>query len=405
MKYSKRIQKEADEFFKMIGLEEEIQRLSEVYASEYMISGEETESLQEALHRAPDALIDVMWRAILDETEEKEADRNRREELLYQEIPGYLKEYLVYMDPIKLKLLIRVMNNYPIENMETVTVNEEFIPYGWVFCFIENNSCTFVVPEEIRNIIMMLEQPEIREEMGRIAGVRFMVNTCLGLYGVFEQELFINIYMNLLHQDGETFENETEEYIKDILFVFEQQNLFWRDDKYIVSPYFESIEEYKALLKKQKGKKHYQPTSAVIEAYAWGSFFEKNEAYKAVHQLLSKEIKDLEQAEDMLEEISGHVVRSDWGIKHIMSCLYSWDVTFTNEKAAERIRAALSEWIHGIRRWSECGHSRKELGIENEEPQYAAYTEQSKAVQNKVYPNDPCPCGSGKKYKKCCGRQ
>lgn len=23
----------------------------------------------------------------------------------------------------------------------------------------------------------------------------------------------------------------------------------------------------------------------------------------------------------------------------------------------------------------------------------------------KVYPNDPCPCGSGKKYKKCCGRR
>ena len=22
----------------------------------------------------------------------------------------------------------------------------------------------------------------------------------------------------------------------------------------------------------------------------------------------------------------------------------------------------------------------------------------------KVYPNDPCPCGSGKKYKQCCGR-
>ena len=22
---------------------------------------------------------------------------------------------------------------------------------------------------------------------------------------------------------------------------------------------------------------------------------------------------------------------------------------------------------------------------------------------NKVGPNDPCPCGSGKKYKKCCG--
>lgn len=23
----------------------------------------------------------------------------------------------------------------------------------------------------------------------------------------------------------------------------------------------------------------------------------------------------------------------------------------------------------------------------------------------KIYPNDPCPCGSGKKYKKCCGKR
>ncbi|MCD7982440.1 MAG: preprotein translocase subunit SecA [Clostridiales bacterium] len=27
-----------------------------------------------------------------------------------------------------------------------------------------------------------------------------------------------------------------------------------------------------------------------------------------------------------------------------------------------------------------------------------------KRAQKKVYPNDPCPCGSGKKYKNCCGR-
>ena len=28
-----------------------------------------------------------------------------------------------------------------------------------------------------------------------------------------------------------------------------------------------------------------------------------------------------------------------------------------------------------------------------------------KRVEQKVYPNDPCPCGSGKKYKQCCGRK
>ena len=28
-----------------------------------------------------------------------------------------------------------------------------------------------------------------------------------------------------------------------------------------------------------------------------------------------------------------------------------------------------------------------------------------KREQKKIYPNDPCPCGSGKKYKQCCGRK
>ena len=28
-----------------------------------------------------------------------------------------------------------------------------------------------------------------------------------------------------------------------------------------------------------------------------------------------------------------------------------------------------------------------------------------KREDKKIYPNDPCPCGSGKKYKQCCGRK
>ncbi len=28
-----------------------------------------------------------------------------------------------------------------------------------------------------------------------------------------------------------------------------------------------------------------------------------------------------------------------------------------------------------------------------------------KRTEDKIYPNDPCPCGSGKKYKQCCGRK
>ena len=44
-----------------------------------------------------------------------------------------------------------------------------------------------------------------------------------------------------------------------------------------------------------------------------------------------------------------------------------------------------------------------------EETRKELYKEQKSSTtivkEQKVYPNDPCPCGSGKKYKKCCGRK
>jgi uncharacterized protein YecA (UPF0149 family) len=37
-------------------------------------------------------------------------------------------------------------------------------------------------------------------------------------------------------------------------------------------------------------------------------------------------------------------------------------------------------------------------------PQGEQKVKQIKHDQPKVGRNDPCPCGSGKKYKKCCGK-
>ncbi len=36
---------------------------------------------------------------------------------------------------------------------------------------------------------------------------------------------------------------------------------------------------------------------------------------------------------------------------------------------------------------------------------FAQPIQQPNVKEKKVYPNGPCPCGSGKKYKKCCGRK
>jgi preprotein translocase subunit SecA len=55
-------------------------------------------------------------------------------------------------------------------------------------------------------------------------------------------------------------------------------------------------------------------------------------------------------------------------------------------------------------------HVRPKQKVEREEVAKVVGTNKeasSKTVKNtekKIYPNDPCPCGSGKKYKQCCGR-
>ena len=57
-------------------------------------------------------------------------------------------------------------------------------------------------------------------------------------------------------------------------------------------------------------------------------------------------------------------------------------------------------------------HVRVEQKVEREEVAKVTGTNKDESLQKapkkretqKVYPNDPCPCGSGKKYKHCCGR-
>ena len=59
--------------------------------------------------------------------------------------------------------------------------------------------------------------------------------------------------------------------------------------------------------------------------------------------------------------------------------------------------AAGADWLYELEEWND---------IFDEETRKALYKEQKSSTtivkDKKVYPNDPCPCGSGKKYKKCC---
>lgn len=72
--------------------------------------------------------------------------------------------------------------------------------------------------------------------------------------------------------------------------------------------------------------------------------------------------------------------------------------TIDYEKLYYNMLDAKAQWLYELPQWED------NLTIEKRKEITKAYRVSGIVVnENKVGRNDPCPCGSGKKYKKCCG--
>ena len=72
---------------------------------------------------------------------------------------------------------------------------------------------------------------------------------------------------------------------------------------------------------------------------------------------------------------------------------------YDKEKLYYNMVGAKAEWLYELPEWD---------ALLSEERRKELYKEQKSSTTivkpKKVGRNDPCPCGSGKKYKKCCGK-
>ena len=74
-------------------------------------------------------------------------------------------------------------------------------------------------------------------------------------------------------------------------------------------------------------------------------------------------------------------------------------LAFDKESLYKNMVDAKADWLYELPQWDE---------IFTKEKQKELYREQKASGtirrEKKIGRNDPCPCGSGKKYKKCCGK-
>ena len=142
----------------------------------------------------------------------------------------------------------------------------------------------------------------------------------------------------------------------------------------------------------------------------WGSYFViEKEIYEQLLENPDEEVKGTvkELAEKYGQEVMTMVGFLD-GINESLKVenpIETMDedtvvsLAFDKEKLYKNMVAAKADWLYGLEQWN---------AIFSEEEQKKLYKEQKESTtvrkEKKVGRNDPCPCGSGKKYKKCCGK-
>ena len=142
----------------------------------------------------------------------------------------------------------------------------------------------------------------------------------------------------------------------------------------------------------------------------WAAYFEKEQEIYAqllknpdevvkgtVKELAEKYDVDIMTMTGFLDGIDESLVESN----PIEEMEEDTEVNLGFDKALlyKNMVAAGADWLYELEEWND---------IFDEETRKALYKEQKSSTtivkDKKVYPNDPCPCGSGKKYKKCCGK-
>ena len=166
-----------------------------------------------------------------------------------------------------------------------------------------------------------------------------------------------------------------------------------------------------ALLKKWRDMAYSETANKGDLQRLWAEYFQKEkeiyaELLKNPEEVVSGTVKELAEKYSVdIMTMTGFLDGINDSLKEVnpieeMEEDTSVNLGFDKELLYKNMVAAGADWLYELPEWEE---------IFDEDKRKALYREQKSSTTvikpDKVYPNDPCPCGSGKKYKKCCGKR
>ena len=227
------------------------------------------------------------------------------------------------------------------------------------------------------------------------------------LYGQVSVEVVTKVY-NGQNEEQIDFE-DVESYLYEDLS--EQYVYGYRD--HFVHEAITEHKEFKSLRKKKADKPYYIPDKEELLKYADMAYYEKPKQY---HDLLKYAQNnffngDYEKAEMLTQNIRWECIDGII-IQRVFDIFNRFEINFKDEKQINEVLKLVMDLANNVRLWENNGHTPNEIHEKYEKPNLRPLSNKpfnfnsanviDMKTRRKIGRNDPCPCGSGKKYKKCC---
>ena len=310
----------------------------------------------------------------------------------------------------------------------------------WLGAF-EELSDRFCVFEEVSAVFKRIDDEAFKSQQHKKGWMMKCVHFFINYYGIAPVEVIYELYKLKVKDTIDEMIAMLWEMPLDIVesCIFPMRSLGlqdWPKDDPIYSskglfihiPILEN-DEVGDLLDSQMDKEFYIPSVQQIEEICRIGYEENSLAYKKLQKFfMSKLDLPYEQAVTWCLQVWANSCDGE-SPADVISKMSDADVVFKNEKQMDELVGLLMYAHNNTRMKQNRGHTPNELTrrkavcrmptIVPESSRAAAMLRDAApqlnelgipadlegSAEKKIYPNDPCPCGSGKKYKKCCGRK
>lgn len=307
-------------------------------------------------------------------------------ESLASEIVNNANKTFSLFDDCQYKLIKRIVeNNGVIDNFDIDKKKiEYFCDRGIIFSGTLDGNRVLVVPPELVSEFKKLDNNEYQKIIQRNTTWIRLAKGLLFYYGTLSFIQLIDIVAHL-------WKKEKIDSVKFIPVINEALN-YYREIM-ITSEGYSNYRVFDPARVKQEHKMRpnlsFYPFSyeQVFKAGAPG-FVDKNFAFRRFSKFLTDNYDITSSKADEIIEECIYAIKIDEPTSHIME-LMQGHFEIINMKMAQEFTDQIVFLRNNTRQWFLKGYTPEEIMIQD---------------KKKVGRNDPCPCGIGKKYKKCCGK-